>query len=185
MFHDGRNHCFQGHGCQASSEDPLGLELIACVATSCSKQPHAEGQKVRRAHSQIDRAVKARVSREARCCYSRVWLTCWISAENTWDAVAAAEIALLHKRGRARRLIRWQYMCKIMCLDNIWCWTWSTATAKNDSCWGVANHITGFNANYVDTDSICFQKGLHQTAVAVTLLLITMKHFELSKWRNI
>lgn len=53
-------------------QDPLGFELIACVATSCSKQPHAEGQKVRRAYSWVDRAVKALVSWEGRCCYKCV-----------------------------------------------------------------------------------------------------------------
>lgn len=72
MFHHGRNRGFQGHRCQASSEDALGFELIACVATSCSKQPHTEGQKVRRADSLIDGAVKACVSRESRCCYKCV-----------------------------------------------------------------------------------------------------------------
>lgn len=94
MFHHRRNHCFQGCGCQASSRDLLGSELIACVATSCSKQPHAEGQKVRRADGQADRPVKTQVSREARCCHECV--TDMLNpSRNTWDA--AAEMGLLYK----------------------------------------------------------------------------------------
>lgn len=42
-------------------------ELIACAATSCCKQPHAEVQKVRLADSEMDEAVRAGVSGESRC----------------------------------------------------------------------------------------------------------------------
>jgi len=73
------NKCFNTGGTTASRVvdvrlplDPRGFELIACVATSCSKQPHAEGHKVRQAYSWIGRAVKACVSREDRCCYKCV-----------------------------------------------------------------------------------------------------------------
>lgn len=43
------------------------FELIVCVATSGSAQPHAEVQKVRWADSEMDGAVRAHVSRESRC----------------------------------------------------------------------------------------------------------------------
>lgn len=45
-----KNKCFTTGGTTASRvvdvrlpQNPLGFELIACVATSCSKEPHAEG----------------------------------------------------------------------------------------------------------------------------------------------
>lgn len=71
-FHFRRNCWFQGHMCQASSEDSLGFELMACVSTSCSKQPHTQVQKARQADSEIDGAVKARFSQENRYCYKCV-----------------------------------------------------------------------------------------------------------------
>lgn len=68
-----RRYCrFQGHTCGASSEDSLGLELMACISTSCSKQPHTQVQKVRQADSEIDGAVKACFSQESRYCYKCV-----------------------------------------------------------------------------------------------------------------
>lgn len=77
---DEKNKCFITGGTAASRVIDAGLpqrtrwgfELIACAATSCSKQPHAEVQKVRRADSEIDGAVKARVSWGSRCCYNCV-----------------------------------------------------------------------------------------------------------------
>lgn len=48
------------------------LELMACISTSCSKQPHTQVQKVRQADSEIDGAVKACFSQESRYCYKCV-----------------------------------------------------------------------------------------------------------------
>lgn len=71
-FHCRSYRRFQGHTCRASSEDSLGLELMACISTSCSKQPHAQVQKVRQADREIDGAVKACFSWESRSCYKCV-----------------------------------------------------------------------------------------------------------------
>lgn len=72
MFHC-RKYCqLQGHMGRASSEDSLGLELMTCISTSSSKQPHTQVQKVRQADSEIDGAVKACFSQESRYCYKRV-----------------------------------------------------------------------------------------------------------------
>lgn len=58
--------------CRTSSEDSLGWELMACISTSCSKQPHTQVQKVRQPDSEIDGAVKACFSQEGRYCYKCV-----------------------------------------------------------------------------------------------------------------
>lgn len=68
-FHCRRYCRFQGHTCRPSSEDS---ELMACISTSCSKQPHTQEQKVRQADSEIDGAVKACFSQESRYCYKCV-----------------------------------------------------------------------------------------------------------------
>lgn len=73
MFHHRRNSSFQGHGCWAPSQDPQEYELIAHVAASCFKQPHAEEKNIRYADSEIDCATEVCVSGDDRCCYKCDW----------------------------------------------------------------------------------------------------------------